>query len=97
MPEGYLGDALDVFNAGIILFNLLFGVAPFYDADESDYFYSHLAYDEPYQFWCKQNERSDYRIDLSVMQAQTLSLIESMLSYDPLQRPSVDTIIQLTE
>lgn len=43
VPQGYDGRAVDMFNAGIVLFNLLFAQGPFYNAAVDDYYYGHLA------------------------------------------------------
>lgn len=46
VPGGYKGEAVDVFNAGIVLFNLLFATGPFHNADLDDFYYQHLARNE---------------------------------------------------
>ena len=43
VPGGYNPAAVDVFNAGIVLFNLLFAEAPFHSASPTDFYYQHLA------------------------------------------------------
>ena len=53
VPEGYNGQAVDVFNAGIVLFNLLFATGPFYNAAHDDFYYQHIARNEGTQFWAK--------------------------------------------
>ena len=50
---GYHGQAVDVFNAGIVLFNLLFATGPFYNAAPDDFYYGHLARNEGRKFWTK--------------------------------------------
>ena len=50
---GYKGEAVDVFNAGIVLFNLLFATGPFYAAAEDDFYYQHIVRNEGMQFWTK--------------------------------------------
>jgi hypothetical protein len=51
--EGYHGEPVDVFNAGIVLFNLLFATGPFFNAAQDDYYYQHIARNEGMQFWNK--------------------------------------------
>lgn len=94
VPEGYNGKAVDVFNAGIVLFNLLFATGPFYNADKTDFYYQHIARNEGTKFWAKQAERN---LDIGSVSVETLSMIESMMSYDPSNRPSVQMIIEATE
>jgi serine/threonine protein kinase len=53
IPGGYHGEAVDVFNAGIVLFNLLFGTGPFYNAAADDFYYGHLARNQGRKFWTK--------------------------------------------
>ena len=43
VPTGYNGEAVDIFNAGIVLFNLLFATGPFHNAAEDDPYYQHLV------------------------------------------------------
>lgn len=51
VPTGYNGEAVDVFNAGIVLFNLLFATGPFHNAAPDDKYYQHLAKNEGTKFW----------------------------------------------
>ena len=53
MPGGYKGESVDVFNAGIVLFNLLFATGPFYCAAPDDFYYQHMVRNEGMQFWTK--------------------------------------------
>jgi len=53
VKEGYNGDAVDVFNAGIVLFNLLFATGPFHQAAFDDFYYQHLTRNEGINFWAK--------------------------------------------
>ena len=53
VPEGYVGEAVDVFNAGIVLFNLLFATGPFHNAALDDFYYGHIARNEGTAFWNK--------------------------------------------
>ena len=53
VPTGYNGEAVDVFNAGIVLFNLLFATGPFHNAASDDYYYQHVAKNEGTEFWKK--------------------------------------------
>ena len=95
VPEGYQGTSVDIFSAGVVLFNLLFAERPFKDAASDDYYYQHLFRgSESADFWNKQAARN---IDVNSVSVQTLHLIESMLSANPLNRPSVRMIIEMTE
>ena len=94
IPEGYNGQAVDVFNAGIVLFNLLFATGPFYNADKDDTYYQHIARNEGIKFWDMQAQRN---LDVQSVSVETLSMIESMMSYDPSNRPPVQMIIDATE
>ena len=53
MQGGYKGESVDVFNAGIVLFNLLFATGPFFNAALDDFYYQHLARNEGVQVWTK--------------------------------------------
>ena len=53
VPGGYKGESVDVFNAGIVLFNLLFATGPFYCAAPDDFYYQHMVRNEGMQFWTK--------------------------------------------
>lgn len=46
VPNGYDGRAVDMFNAGIVLFNLLFAQGPFYSTSSDDSYYGYLARNE---------------------------------------------------
>ena len=53
VENGYSGEAVDVFNAGIVLFNLLFATGPFHNAALDDTYYQHLVKGEGTEFWKK--------------------------------------------
>ena len=94
VPEGYDGKAVDMFNAGIVLFNLLFAQGPFYSSAPYDFYYGHLARNQGAEFWAKHAERG---LNIADVSKETLRLIEALMSVDPQIRPSADKIIQATE
>jgi len=76
--------AVDIFSAGVVLFNMLTGVCPFRNADpNTDKHYYRLATKDP-KFWA-------HHTDLSKNQGVT-DLIEGMLAYQPADRFKQDDI-----
>ncbi len=49
--KGYFGQHVDVFNAGIILFNMIFQTQPFLNAVSDDPFYKYVVLDQANNFW----------------------------------------------
>lgn len=47
----YNGQWVDVFNLGIVLFNMVFRSVPFLSASQSDPFYYQIIQDDPNEFW----------------------------------------------
>lgn len=59
VPEGYNGQAIDMFNLGVVLFNLLFGAPAFFNASHDDDFYQHIQRNDSEMFWQMQAMRTD--------------------------------------
>ncbi len=83
----YFADKIDVFSAGVILFCLLFGHAPFFKANKQDKFYSLFIEKDNRVYWEKILKNRTVHDD-------AIFLINRMLAYDPLERIDVEEIFQ---
>lgn len=89
LGQDYNGPTIDLFAAGVVLFGMVFGKLPFYKAISSDAYYKALAANRPDLFW---------KIHLSKMEndfkpsKSLLELLTMMLSYFPIERPSIAEI-----
>ena len=92
-PELYLqnptynGELVDVFSAGVILFVMLTASIPFYNAVLDDYYYYHFCVNTHEKFWLKHNKTQNGHFSEG-----TITLLTSLLSFSPAQRPSVSEI-----
>jgi serine/threonine protein kinase len=80
----YVGSCADIFSCGVILFVIVTGRLPFGKATIFDAYYKNII-------------KKDYEIFWSNLKALTLSndfksLINSLLAYDPKERPSITEI-----
>jgi len=92
--QGYDGQAVDVFNAGIVLFNLLFATGPFHSASADDDYYKHIFENDSRGFWNKQVKRN---LDVGSLSPKVLKLVECLIDADPKRRPSVQMTIKITK
>lgn len=89
LGQDYNGPTVDLFAVGVVLFGMIFGTMPFFKAVSSDAYYKALAANRPDLFW---------KIHLSKMESDfkpsesLLELLTMMLSYFPLERPSLAEI-----
>jgi len=71
MGKGYSGCKADVFAAGIILFIMIWGRPPFFNAKPTDPFYKNFALGTPEKYWhvfeTKLNGGVEYNKDLKDM------------------------------
>ena len=85
----YLGLPCDVFSCGATLFLIVTGQKPFGQigcASEFDPFYKNILFSDYEKFW-------KMHIDKGVVISEEFkSLINSMLAYDPAQRPTITEI-----
>lgn len=75
--EPYMGIAADMWSAGVILYTILVGHYPFFDVNPSSIF--------------GRIRSGVYHIPYHVSHAAR-SLISSLLSFDPVQRPSAEAV-----
>lgn len=76
-PGPYSGRAADMWSAGIILYTLLVGHYPFFDVNPQDLFVK---------------IRSGHYIMPHTISYLARSLINSLLNYEPSQRPSAEAV-----
>lgn len=87
--KAYIGSAVDLFSAGIILFIMLTGHPPFHKAMESDPYYKLLITDRNSTFWeahSRNKEKGFFSNDF-------INLINTLLAYDPFNRISLSELI----
>jgi serine/threonine protein kinase len=83
----YLGSAADIFSCGVILFVLVTGKLPFGKAMVHDQYYKNFVRNDYDTYWTIMSPRLDN------VSNEFKSLINSLLAYDPVQRPSIDEIM----
>lgn len=80
--KAYIGSAVDLFSAGIILFIMYTGHPPFHKALESDPYYKLLITDRNSTFW----EAHSRNKDKNFFSNDFMNLINSILAYEPQNR-----------
>ena len=84
------GQSADVFALGVILFSMIFGQKPFYEASLNDKHYNYIAENQCDEFWnIHQKSMADKNKFIS---HELKDLIMSMLQYDQVRRISVTDI-----
>ena len=78
-PNMYLGKAADIWSVGIILYYLLVGRYPFFDVNPRALFFK---------------IRCGHYLIPNHVSHLVRSLVSSLLSYDPQQRPRAKTILE---
>jgi serine/threonine protein kinase len=86
LKRGYFGQHVDVFNAGIILFNMIFQTMPFLNAVATDPFYKYVVLDQANNFW-KAHQANQVPIDQ--VSSECKNLIFALLSRTPELRPTL--------
>lgn len=79
----YYGVCNDIFSLGIIMFVVVTGSMPFRLAVFNDMFYSYVMKGDYEGFWKKRNVK---------LSKSFMELFNSMISFDPVQRPSLAEI-----
>lgn len=78
----YIGSAVDLFSAGIILFIMYTGHPPFHKALDNDPYYKLLITDRNSTFW----EAHQRNKDQGFFSTDFMNLINTILAYDPQNR-----------
>ena len=60
---GYSGQHVDIFNAGIVLFNMVFQKMPFGNAIKSDSYYKYIYAEKAEDFWQEHAIKSGLPVD----------------------------------
>lgn len=84
--KDYNGTCADIFSIGVILFVLVTGKLPFGKAHISDPMYKFIAKGQYEQYWEIMSKK------IISISDQLKSLLNLILAYDPLQRPSISEI-----
>jgi serine/threonine protein kinase len=90
MRKPYSGASVDLFATGIILFIMYTQHPPFTRAEPSDPFYRLLCANRADLFWKAHSKNKPNGADF--FSEEFKALINSMLSFDPAQRPSMEDI-----
>ena len=89
--DSYKGQSVDIFAAGVILFMLAVGKEPFKEAKKNDPFYRAIATGRTDLFW--KHHCSEFPEGEATLSSELKTLIESLLSLDPTNRPSIEQIM----
>lgn len=82
----YVGEKVDMFAVGVILFMMVTGCAPFQEAKANDGNYKHIHKKNFDKFWAiYQSEQNQYSVEL-------MNLINHLLSEDSSQRPTLQDL-----
>ena len=86
--DSYDGAAIDIFACGVILFQLMTAVSPFISANkDTDSLYHRIANKDYEAFWKAIEESAS-----ETFSAEFKDLINSMLAFDPNERPTIKKI-----
>ena len=83
----YLGSAADIFSCGVILFVLATGKLPFGKAMVHDPYYKNFIRNDYDSYWNLMAPK------LENVSNEFKNIINSLLAFDPVQRPSIDEIM----
>ena len=89
LQQPYEGDKIDIFSAGVILFNMVMAIPPFKSATPTDQYYKLLVQNKLDKFW----EAHEHHTNISLSQ-DLKALIVDMLKLLPAERPSLEQISQ---
>ncbi|CAD8194558.1 unnamed protein product [Paramecium octaurelia] len=89
--QKYVGQCVDLFAAGVILFLMVTAQLPFKQANIKDQLYNLICTNRFDQFWAYKEKSGIPRFSNELK-----TLINSMLAFDPLQRPTISEIISTT-
>lgn len=86
MKKNYNGVMNDLFAAGVTLFILMTGKAPFNNANPNTGLYQFIALNYPDKFWKMHDKKQKQSMEFK-------NLINSMLAFDPTHRLSIAEIL----
>ncbi|CAD8117371.1 unnamed protein product [Paramecium sonneborni] len=86
--QKYVGQSVDIFAAGIILFLMMTAQLPFKQANAKDQIYNLICTNRFDQFWAYKEKSGIPRFS-----NEFKTFINSLLAFDPLQRPTLSEII----
>lgn len=93
--EKYYGAQADLFAAAMVLFIMVVGHNPFLKATEKDQHYRMIMYKDFRRFW-KTHEKLAMKRDknhhFKKISNELKELIQTMLAYNPMERPSISEI-----
>lgn len=89
LGEWYDGKASDIFTAGIILFQMILGVAPFQRATSKDLWYKWIWTGEYDKFWKLHESKQGAKFTIK---PELKELINALLAKSPADRPTIETI-----
>ena len=85
----FIGEKADIFSLGVLLINMISGKGGFETSKENDLFYIYIINNEIKEYWKILSKYNvfDYSQDFKDLYIQ-------MISYDPLNRPTIDQILK---
>jgi len=86
----YNGVKVDLFAAGVVLFIMLSGHPPFLKTTVTDAYYRLFRQKRLEIFWNEQSKRKPQ----GFYSLTFMNLIESMLAFDPMERLTLDQILE---
>lgn len=89
LNQPYEGDKIDIFSAGVILFNMVTATPPFKSATPNDQYFKLLVQNKLDKFW----EAHEHHTNI-VLSSDLKTLIVDMLKLLPAERPTLEQISQ---
>ncbi|CAI2385212.1 unnamed protein product [Moneuplotes crassus] len=86
-------DSCHLFSAGVLLFTMVTGKYPFKNPDKNDSYYKYLILLKPELFWRK--HLKEHSQGLQALSLEIKEFINLLLSFNPLERPSLDELKEL--
>jgi len=92
LDQGYHGQAVDLFAAGVVLFILVTGRSPFIRATSQDDYYKAIIANRTDLFWKIHQKKS--KCEKGLVSKNLMEMINFMLAFDPIERASLSEIRQ---
>jgi len=87
LQKDYFCDKTDVFSAGVVLFSMLVGKSPFFNATKEDFYYSLFINKNYDEYFCK-------ILKNNLLDADAKDLIIRMFSYNPSERIDLKSVLE---